>query len=451
MLAAVKVCPECKSSFDDDVEVCPNDDVELVEAPDALPENPALREVVEVSPSERTSMIDLEAIEAKRKERPAEQIEEEPDAESTPPPADAPPDPEATGSMDVVAYRKKKRREARAAAAEEAAEGREPTATKRERSGRDPAPADRTSKDQRRPRTQHAYEATDREDRTLVAAPEEDEEVVERRERRRAALSPVLAALGVLVLCAGLGGGVYFIARSSAVLTVTSVPPGAVVRIDAKEVGTAPVQKRVAVGNHTIELDLQGYEPFKEVVEVPSDGVAFLQPLRVAPPPAPPPPTPAQIADEIAAAAERLVAQGDHDAAFAKIKELVKAMPDDPRADRLFQKLDAARKVKALQAEKDRRDKGARTAGGKRAEARVAFQEGERLYAADRLDEAKEKYFEAVRLDPAYAEPHRALGRIFNRENVAAKVRYHLGRYLALGGADPDFKVREWLKQNPAP
>ena len=29
------------------------------------------------------------------------------------------------------------------------------------------------------------------------------------------------------------------------------------------------------------------------------------------------------------------------------------------------------------------------------------------------------------------------------------KVRYHLQRYLDLGGADGDFKVREWLKTHP--
>ena len=54
-----------------------------------------------------------------------------------------------------------------------------------------------------------------------------------------------------------------------------------------------------------------------------------------------------------------------------------------------------------------------------------------------------------MKLDPDNAEPHRTLGRIFNREEQVDKVRYHLQRYLNLGGADGDFKVREWLKSHP--
>ena len=50
-----------------------------------------------------------------------------------------------------------------------------------------------------------------------------------------------------------------------------------------------------------------------------------------------------------------------------------------------------------------------------------------------------------------YPEPHRWLGRIFNRSSESEKVRYHLDRYLQLGGQDGDFKVREWLKAHPPP
>jgi hypothetical protein len=38
------------------------------------------------------------------------------------------------------------------------------------------------------------------------------------------------------------------------------------------------------------------------------------------------------------------------------------------------------------------------------------------------------------------------LAKVWNRDGNVDKVRYHLERYLALGGADGDFKVREWLK-----
>jgi hypothetical protein len=79
----------------------------------------------------------------------------------------------------------------------------------------------------------------------------------------------------------------------------------------------------------------------------------------------------------------------------------------------------------------------------------VLNEEGRRLYEKNQLGPAKEKLYASLKLDPDNAEPHRTLGRIFNREDQVDKVRYHLQRYLDLGGADGDFKVREWLKAHP--
>ena len=103
-----------------------------------------------------------------------------------------------------------------------------------------------------------------------------------------------LVVFGVLALVAA----IVFFARATAVLTVTTVPPGASVLLNGEPIGLSPIQKRVRTSTHTIELSLDGYEPFKEVVDVPSAGLPFLQPLQKKPPPPPPPPTAAQIADE---------------------------------------------------------------------------------------------------------------------------------------------------------
>jgi hypothetical protein len=41
---------------------------------------------------------------------------------------------------------------------------------------------------------------------------------------------------------------------------------------------------------------------------------------------------------------------------------------------------------------------------------------------------------------------HRAMARVYTKEDNTPKVKYHLDRYLELGGADEDFKVRDWLR-----
>src|SRR5688500_20400330 len=67
----MKICPQCQERYDDDVETCPKDGEPLVafdqeDPPEDRPGNPKLLDVVAASPADRTSMIDLEAMEAKR-------------------------------------------------------------------------------------------------------------------------------------------------------------------------------------------------------------------------------------------------------------------------------------------------------------------------------------------------------------------------------------------------
>ena len=96
--------------------------------------------------------------------------------------------------------------------------------------------------------------------------------------------------------------------------------------------------------------------------------------------------------------------------------------------------------------------RGARKMPEQRRSARTAVrarglaEEGRRLYDKGQLAPRRDKLYASLKLDPENPEPHRTLGRIFNREDDVDKVRYHLQRYLDLGGADGDFKVREWLK-----
>ena len=75
----MKVCPVCKTSYEDDAETCDNDGETLLDASDEalLPDNPELRDVIQVRPDEATSMIDLEAMEDKIRERMDQKIVED--------------------------------------------------------------------------------------------------------------------------------------------------------------------------------------------------------------------------------------------------------------------------------------------------------------------------------------------------------------------------------------
>jgi hypothetical protein len=224
------------------------------------------------------------------------------------------------------------------------------------------------------------------------------------------------------------------------------VPHGAAVVLDGEAIGTSPLQKRVRTGSHVVELALDGHEPFREVISVPSAGLAFLQPLKALPPPPPPPPTADEIAMDVMAQLKRLLDAGDLMGALAKLEELEKLAPDHApsRELRAQVRLELSRRDAQLKAQQKSAAQQAQLQ-----KARTLAEEGKRHYEAGRLAQSRAKLFESLKLDAGQPEPHRTLAKIFNRENETEKVRYHLERYLALGGSDADFKVREWLKSHP--
>lgn len=431
----MKVCPECDESYDEDVTTCPNDGAELVDA--ALPKNPSLREVLPVNPSEATSVIDLEAIEQARRERMIARGEDPdaPEPEPEPEPEHEH-DPDATGTIDLERLEKKRKPKGEAEAP--------PT----EEDVAEPEPA-----------SESAEEIPS--DRTVVTRGARKSEGVKTEDKKESKSRPpllVAAVLGgALVLAAGLAVGlvVAFGAWNGAVLTVTTVPPGATVLLDGKEVGRAPLQKRVKVGSHAIELVLDGYEPFQEVVEVPSEGLPFMQPLRALAKPEPEPEPevvkePSADVEALVKEIESLIEAGELDGAFEKVKELLKLFPDDARGDQLLDRVVEARMKAAGEPSSRRRPRRDDDGRPRKERARDACDEGERLLAAGSVPEAKVKLQTCLQLDPKSSRPHRSLARIYQREDNEDRTRYHLQRYLALGGKDPDYKVRRWLEDHPA-
>jgi hypothetical protein len=67
-------------------------------------------------------------------------------------------------------------------------------------------------------------------------------------------------------------------------LTITTDPPGAVVRIDGSHRGPSPVTLPVSRGSQiTVEVVRDGYEPAKQVVTIAQDAQSVMIPLRALP------------------------------------------------------------------------------------------------------------------------------------------------------------------------
>ena len=402
-----------------------------------LPGNPALREVVPAGTSDRTSMIDLEAVQAKRAARRAEEeaeAENDVDSEKTPPP-DRPigRDPDATGTL--ARKGKKQQGQVRLVRDEQSR-----VIERTERVDAVPDDGDDGHDEAGPPSLSRSGTRTGMTRATRTGG---TQTLKRPPTKPKKPMSPVAAASVVLIGVVGLIVAVFVAVRATGVLTVTSVPLGATVTVDGAVIGTSPLQKRVRTGSHVVELALAGYEPFREVVDVPSAGLSFLQPLKALPPPPPPPPTAFEIATDIAAQAKRLFDAGDLDGAMSRVVELEKLVADHGPSRELRDAIKAA----IAKREADAAASQANAATQARfARARQLNDEGLKLYNAGKLGPARTALYESLKLDAKNPDPHRTLAKIFNREDEVEKVRYHLTRFLELGGNDGDFKVREWLK-----
>ncbi len=420
-----------------------------------LPGNPSMREVVPAAPTDRTSMIDLEAVQAKRNARRSEAEEglvhasDDDDDEATDAP-DGPPerDVDATGTLARKPRKKAATQAARLVRDEQsrrdeaAGEGADDGNDGNDGNDVDDGNVDGTGTRSRRgTRTGQTKTGMTRTGMTRAGATQ-----AIKRPVKRTPLSPVAAAAVVAIVVVAVIVGVFIAARATGVLTVTSIPGGATVSLDGEVIGTSPLQKRVRTGSHVVDLAMDGFEPFREVVAVPADGLSFLQPMKSLPPPPPPPPTPAEMAMDIMAQAKRLFDAGDLDGAAAKVEEIERLVPDHQPSKELRAAVKAALDKRAASAAIQQQNAAAEARLQK---ARQLSEDGLRLYNQGKLGPARTALYDSLKLDSKNPDPHRTLAKIFNREDDIEKVRYHLERFLALGGNDGDFKVREWLKAHP--
>jgi len=416
-----------------------------------LPGNPSMREVVPAAPTDRTSMIDLEAVQAKRNARRSGAEEDlvhasdDDDEEATDAP-DGPPerDVDATGTLARKPRKKASTQAARLVRDEQSRREEAAVDDADDGAGNDveDGNADGTGTRSRRgTRTGQTKTGMTRTGMTRAGATQAIKRPVKRKP-----LSPVAAAAVVAIVVVGVIVAVFIAARATGVLTVTSIPGGATVSLDGEVIGTSPLQKRVRTGSHVVDLAMDGFEPFREVVGVPADGLSFLQPMKALPPPPPPPPTPAEMAMDIMAQAKRLFDAGDLDGAAAKVDEIERLVPDHQPSKELRAAIKAAVAKRAASAAVQQQNAAAEARLQK---ARQLSEDGLRLYTQGKLGPARTALYDSLKLDSKNPDPHRTLAKIFNREDEVDKVRYHLERFLALGGNDGDFKVREWLKAHP--
>ncbi|MEW5849861.1 MAG: PEGA domain-containing protein [Myxococcota bacterium] len=442
----MKTCPQCERQFEDDEQKCPDDGAVLVKS--GVKNNPVLPGVRTVANDARTAMFTLEEFQ-KEKERL--------DAGDNPLLSD---DDAETASTISPMLRRDDRDATRALTPEQLEQMRA------EREGRKngvaaPALAQGTIPETaKEPETQQT---------AAIRRKKKDKEKTEATRGRKSSGEGskvgivVAAVVGALVLLGG-GVGAYMAFLRKVSLEVVSVPPGAIVLVDSVELGAAPLKADVKPGAHSVRARLEGYEEFADVVDVPASGKSFVatlqklggkrsgggnDPIQ-------------QKADELHKEARELMARGDHDAAEAKLRALAALVPEDNRAAEALAELSRKRSPTKSGGTKaggereggddEKGDDDVNVAKMKPAQrsklAQKQLDDARTAYDLGEMARAKDLLTKCVRYDPKKAPCHRYLARVYTKEDNNEKVKYHLERYLELGGNDDDFKVRDWLRSH---
>lgn len=399
----MKVCPQCKSEFDDDsLVLCPNDKTYLVS--EGAASNPRMADVIQVDEGAETSIFDVGELRGELSH-----------------PGVGEPD----NSTELLT--KEQLDQVKDELAKRSQQTKDQTSTK--------APA------------------------AAVVPPKE------KGSSRRGLLAAVAAAsLGVVILAGLL---VFLLWPQPTMLQIATSPEGAKVEINGVLSGEAPVSIEVEPGPHSITLSLEGYHSFAQVIEVPKGG----RPLTVAlakkeelPDEPDDEPVDSSIkanAEAVFQAVDALIEVGEFDEADSRLQVLASLVPGDERVAAALKRVAEARAA----AEKDKEKLAKANPGGKKGkisvdgneniaamprkqrerEADKLYRAGQRLYKKSDFSGAKDSLLRAIRYDPRFYPPHRVLARIYNREKNVTKAKYHLTRYIELGGADDDYKIRQWL------
>ena len=409
----MKVCPQCQTRYgDDEFGTCPEDGAQLV--PEGTGVNPRLPEVIPVDEAAETRMFAAADVQEELSRSRADTLD---DASGSPQVA-----PTEHLSQEVL------EEAMREAQARRAAQGGE----------RAPEKTDIVPKQARAPGGETPSSG-------------------------RAGLIAALTVAGVMLVALVIALAFVFWPKPT-YLKITSTPSSAKVEIDGMLSGEAPINLEVKPGPHSVSLALDGYHPFAQVVEVPKEGrILAVALVENKPAPESQPMDEADVDSSLKARTEAifqevdaLIDVGDLDTANDRLQVLSALMPGDERV------AEALDRVKQTRAQPDKgganadaaskttrhKDPGAQAPTSRKDREREAdklHREGQQLYKQGDFARAKEVLLKAVRFDPRFYPPHRVLARIYNREKNISKAKYHLTRYIELGGSDADYKIRQWL------
>lgn len=412
----MKVCPQCRGRFADDVGRCPGDGSILI--PEAALGNPSNASVTPVDEGAETRMFDVESL-REELNGPTAQAGHVAHGEQT----------LSDGSTRVLDQDQ----------VEQVLQG---TAT-----GVDPRTNRSGAKPPKRPSGQGL---------------------------RFGILALIAAGLFVAILVTGL---VLLFWPKATELSITTAPSGASVEVDEVLSGETPVSVPMSPGPHMVTLSHPGFQSFAQIIEVPRGGrsltVALVRKEQPEPEPEPEPRDNVDTdlkarTDAIFNEVQVLEQVGDFELADARLQVLAVMVPDDPRVPEALKHLAELRakapdkkdpahaaghgvangqgkKPTAAQVDPSDPNPASMTKAQRERYADKLFQKGRRLYRGGKFAQAKELLLKSLRYDARFYPPHRALARIYNREKKIDKAKYHLSRYIELGGSDKDYKIRQWL------
>ena len=455
------ICPTCGAEYPEDVTHCPEDGALLL-AP-GVKNNPRLPGVRGVDTAAHTAMFTVEDMQKEMERISAAADNPELDVEPEPEP-DVPVDPNATRSISLEDIdRMREEHEATHG------DGRSDTATSAapDGSGTD-LDTGSTSVDATALRTRKA------------AAPATPQD----RERRRKIAIYLLAGLGVMLLVGG-GALVWAIFLRRMPVEIVTSPPGAAVLVDNVERGIAPLTVYMPRGAHAVKARADGYLEATEIVQVTQGRSLVISLKRDEGQQEPDADDPVKIkADALWEEAAALLKAGKLDEAEVKCQALSALVPDDTRAVECLREIAQRRNAggsgkggKATRGGKGgkrgkagRAGKGGDGKGGEDGEdgageaddlgaqirrmkpaerkkaALRALEQGRTAYDLGDMKLSGEWLNKCLRYNPNQTQCHRVMARVYTKEDNTPKVKYHLKRYLELGGADEDFKVRDWLR-----